>query len=152
MQFSTLLFSLVALATAIGASPTPAVAANNVAVSIISDAELEHWLATTDADLTFIGGRPDLTPLAKRSAQSTTVTYCNKRVGSICGGTCTVYTGGATCLPAPDTACLASTKDVGFCDEAGCNGDCNVLSQCGTTMGSGFCATPGTMSILVSSL
>ncbi|KAI0644275.1 hypothetical protein C8Q79DRAFT_975149 [Trametes meyenii] len=151
MQFSTL-FAAVALAATVVASPAPVANSDNAAAFLISDAELEHWLATTDAELTFIGGRPDLTPLAKRSAQSTTITYCNKRVGSICGGTCTVYTGGATCLSAPNTACLASTRDIGFCDQAGCNGDCEAFSQCGTQMGNGFCATPGTVSILVSSL
>ncbi|KAI0644258.1 hypothetical protein C8Q79DRAFT_928042 [Trametes meyenii] len=105
MQFSTLLFSIVALATAVRASPTPAIAANNVSTIIESDKSGPHpvltspnsrALARTDAELTFISGRPNLTPLAKRSAQSTTVTYCNKRVGSICGGTCTVYTGGTS--------------------------------------------------------
>ncbi|KAI0372666.1 hypothetical protein BV20DRAFT_963718 [Pilatotrama ljubarskyi] len=111
---------------------------------------MAHWIATTDAELTFVGDLPN--PLAKRSAQSTTVTYCTKRIGTICGGTCTVYTGGATCLDAVGTTCLTATKDIGFCDETECNGDCNALSLCGTSMASGFCFTPNTQSILVSPL
>lgn len=111
---------------------------------------MAHFLATTDAELTFIG--EPINPLAKRAAQTTTVTFCTKRVGNICGGTCTVYTGGATCLDAASTVCMSATKDVGFCDLTGCNGNCNAMSTCGTPMGSGFCFTPNTQSILVSSL
>ncbi|KAI0351897.1 hypothetical protein OH77DRAFT_1429202 [Trametes cingulata] len=118
--------------------------------AIVSDAEMAHFLANTDAELTFIGDLPN--PLEKRSAQSTTVTYCTKRIGTICGGTCTVYTGGATCLDAAGTTCLTATKDIGFCDESGCDGNCNALSLCGTSMASGFCFTPNTESILVSPL
>ncbi|KAI0372650.1 hypothetical protein BV20DRAFT_939234, partial [Pilatotrama ljubarskyi] len=117
---------------------------------IITEAELAHWLATTDAELTFIGQRPNL---AARSAETTTtVTYCTKRVGTICGGSCTVYTGGAACLDANGTACLTATKDVGLCDETECDGNCNILSLCGTPLASGFCFTPNTRSILVSPL
>lgn len=121
-----------------------------ISSSIVSEAEMAHFLATTDAELTFIGDAPN--PLAKRSAQTTSVTFCTKRVGSICGGTCTVYTGGATCLDASGTVCMSSTKDVGFCDQTGCNGNCNAMSACGTQMGNGFCFTPNTQSIIVSSL
>ncbi|KAI0666865.1 hypothetical protein C8Q78DRAFT_994599 [Trametes maxima] len=145
MQFSSLFYTVVALATVAVASPA---GANN----IISEAEFAHWLATTDAELTFIGPRPDFSPLGKRSAQSTSLTYCTKRVGNVCGGSCTVYNGGATCLNVPGTACIAASKDVGFCDAVGCTGDCSLLSLCGTPMGNGFCAIDGTKSILVSPL
>lgn len=111
---------------------------------------MAHFLATTDAELTFIG--EPFNPLAKRAAQATTVTFCTKRIGNICGGTCTVYNGGATCLDAANTTCMSATQDVGFCDELGCDGNCNTMSQCGTPMGNGFCFTPDTQSILVSSL
>ncbi|KAI0372673.1 hypothetical protein BV20DRAFT_38332 [Pilatotrama ljubarskyi] len=155
MQFSTLFIAIVAFATVVVASPTGPISdrkaiENETTSSIISEAEMAHWLANTDAELTFIGQPPN--PLAKRSAQSTSVMYCTKRVGSICGGTCTVYTGGATCLAAANTMCISATRDVGFCDEAGCNGNCAPLSLCGSPMGSGFCFTPQTMSILVSPL
>ncbi|OJT08592.1 hypothetical protein TRAPUB_519 [Trametes pubescens] len=90
---------------------------------------MAHFLATTDAELTFIGEA--INPLVKRSAQATTVTFCTKRVGNICGGTCTVYTGGATCLDAADTVCMSSTKDVGFCDQTGCNGNCELQRHVG---------------------
>ncbi|KAI0817009.1 hypothetical protein BC628DRAFT_1333922 [Trametes gibbosa] len=143
MQFSTLFTAIVAFATVAIASPT-------ATTSVVSEAELAHWLATTDAELTFIG--EPFNPLAKRTAQATSVTFCTKRIAGICGGTCTVYTGGATCLDATGTTCLSATNDVGFCDEAGCNGNCNALSQCGTQMDNGFCYTPNTASILVSSL
>ncbi len=116
----------------------------------MSEAEFAHWLATTDADLTFIGERPN--PLKPRSAQSTSVTYCTKRVGSLCGGSCNVYSGGATCLAAPNTACVGATHDVAFCDKTGCDGNCALLSTCGAPMGNGFCATPGAQSIIFSTL
>ena len=115
---------------------------------IMSDEEMMYWIANTDAELTFVGD--GINPLSSRSAQTTTVTYCNTRVDNLCGGACTVYTGGATCLHAPDTKCLAATKDVGFCDKSGCSGSCNQLSKCGTHLSDGYCYTPGTKSIAVS--
>ncbi|KAL1943013.1 hypothetical protein VTO73DRAFT_4684 [Trametes versicolor] len=145
MQLSVIFVTIATLATAAFASPV-----SETSGAIISEAEFAHWLATTDAELTFIGDRPN--PLAKRSAQSTIVTYCTKRVGGICGGSCSVYNGGATCLDATGTNCIAATRDVGFCDKTGCEGNCNAMSLCGTPMGNGFCATPNTQSILVSSL
>ncbi|OSD00163.1 hypothetical protein PYCCODRAFT_1414805 [Trametes coccinea BRFM310] len=120
---------------------------------IMSEAEMAHWLATTDAHLTFIGD-PSAAPnaLTSRSAQRTVLTYCTKRNGSVCGGDCTVYNGSAACIFAPHTQCLAATRDVGFCDRKECVGVCSTLSQCGTWLEGGFCFTPGTKSILVSIL
>lgn len=106
-----------------------------------------YWIANTDAELTFIG-KP-INPLAPRSAQDTTVTYCTNRVDSICGGPCTVYTGGPTCLNAPNTNCLSATANVGFCSSKGCTGACNPLATCGVKLDDGFCFTPDTESILV---
>ena len=114
---------------------------------VISDAEMAHWLATTDAKLTFVG--PPLNALSTQAAQSTTVTYCSSRVDNVCGGACTVYTGGPICLAAPSTVCLAATHNVGFCNKGGCGGKCNQYASCGTVLDSGFCYTPGTNSILV---
>ncbi|KAI0373602.1 hypothetical protein BV20DRAFT_1041979 [Pilatotrama ljubarskyi] len=112
-----------------------------------SHAEMMHWLATTDAALTIIGD--PINPLAPRSAQNTMVTYCSSRTQNVCGGACTFYNGGATCLNAPNTNCLAATHNVGFCDRAGCGHSCNQLSTCGTRLDNGFCFTPGTRSIIV---
>ncbi|EIW58828.1 uncharacterized protein TRAVEDRAFT_47971 [Trametes versicolor FP-101664 SS1] len=151
MQFSAVFLAIAALASVAIATPAGVVAnTQGVASSIVSDAEMANFLATTDAELTFIG--EPFNPLAKRAAQDTTVTFCTKRVGNICGGTCTVYNGGATCLDAAGTVCMSATKDVGFCDETGCDGNCNAMSECGTQMGNGFCFVPNTQSILVSSL
>ncbi|KAI0755823.1 hypothetical protein C8Q74DRAFT_1320149 [Fomes fomentarius] len=111
--------------------------------------EILHWIATTDAELTFIGN--PINPLTPRAAQNTMVTYCSSRTQNVCGGSCTVYNGGATCLAAPGTKCLAATNNVGFCDRGGCGGSCNQLSTCGTRLDNGFCFTPGTASIIVSS-
>ncbi|PIL23590.1 hypothetical protein GSI_14903 [Ganoderma sinense ZZ0214-1] len=103
--------------------------------------------ATTDANLTYVGA--PINPLAQR--QSTTmVTYCTKRVGGVCGGSCSVYNGGPTCIDASGTSCLSATNNVGFCDRARCGGSCHDLSTCGTHLDKNFCATPGTQSILVS--
>ena len=109
--------------------------------------ELRHWLATTDAKITFVG--EPINALSPQAALITTVTYCNRRIFNVCGGDCTVYTGGATCLNAPDTECLGATHNVGFCSSRGCNGACNQLSTCGTRMDNGFCWTPNTASIAV---
>lgn len=95
----------------------------DVPVTVLTQDEMINWLKTTDATLTFIGNPiPGVNApegLVSREALDTTVTYCNKRVNSVCGGDCTVYTGGPTCLNAPDTTCLAATHDVGFCDRKG---------------------------------
>ncbi|PIL23592.1 hypothetical protein GSI_14905 [Ganoderma sinense ZZ0214-1] len=116
---------------------------------LISHDAMMHWLATTDAELTYVG--EPVNPLTPRSAQNTMVTYCNKRANNVCGGSCTVYNGGAACLDAPGTACLAATSNVAFCDRGGCGHSCNQLSSCGTHLDGGFCYTPGTKSILVPS-
>ncbi|KAI0351916.1 hypothetical protein OH77DRAFT_843318 [Trametes cingulata] len=151
MQISTIVAAVAAFAASVVAGPAARSAAEKtISASIITEAEMAHFIANTDAKLTFIGEPPN--PLAKRSAQSTSVMYCTKRIGPICGGTCTVYSGGATCLDATGTTCISATHDVGFCDETECNGNCNALSQCGTTMPNGFCFTPNTASILVSPL
>ncbi|KAI0310234.1 hypothetical protein OF83DRAFT_1278926 [Amylostereum chailletii] len=118
-----------------------------VANYLITENEFRYWLANTDANLTFIGA--PINALAPRSALNTQVTYCSSRIDNLCGGACTVYNGGATCLNAPNTKCLAATHNVGFCDRGGCKHSCNQLSTCGTRLDSNFCYTPGTKSILV---
>ena len=123
--------------------------ATQPAAFLMSHEQMLHWLATTDAELTFVG--EPINPLSPRSAQITTVTYCSTRIENVCGGACTVYTGGATCLNAPDTNCLAATNNVGFCDRGGCTHSCHDLATCGTRLDNGFCYTPGTQSIAVSS-
>ncbi|KAI0657938.1 hypothetical protein C8Q70DRAFT_249546 [Cubamyces menziesii] len=148
MQFTTVFFALAALATVAVASPAIVERDTKVMSGIISHDAMAHWIANTDAELTFIGER--FNPLDKRAALATTVTYCTKRAGTICGGTCSVYTGGATCLATPGTVCMTSTRDIGYCDTAGCNGNCGDLAQCGETLENGFCFVPGTESVLVS--
>lgn len=114
---------------------------------LITVEEFKEWLATTDANITFIGA--PISGIGPRSAQDTIVTYCNKRVNNVCGGSCTVYNGGPRCLDAPGTQCLSATRNVGFCDRGGCGGSCNQFSTCGTRLDNNFCYTPGTRSILV---
>ncbi|KAH9919845.1 uncharacterized protein B0H18DRAFT_881536 [Fomitopsis serialis] len=112
-----------------------------------------QWLKSTDANLTFIGepipGVNAPEGLVSRSAQNTIVTYCSHRTDNVCGGGCTVYNGGSTCLSTPGTNCLAAMNNVGFCDRGGCGGSCHQLSTCGTELDNGYCYTPGTASILV---
>ncbi|TFK58414.1 hypothetical protein BDN72DRAFT_873177 [Pluteus cervinus] len=110
--------------------------------------QLTDWFSTTNASLTFIGKQIPTKPLSKR-AQNVMVVYCDTQIDDSCGGTCTVYNGPNTCIDAPQTNCLMSTADVGFCDRGGCGGSCNQFSSCGDSLGSGFCSTPGTASILV---
>ena len=90
-------------------------------------------------------------PLASRdmAKRDTMVTYCTKRVDNVCGGSCSVYNGGPTCIDASGTSCLAATSNVAFCDKGNCGGSCNQLSTCGTSLAGGFCDTPGTKSIVV---
>ena len=113
----------------------------------MSKSAMLTWLATTDANITYVG--EPLNPLAPRAAQTTTVTYCSSRQGNTCGGACSVYVGNPTCLRAPNTNCLMATANVGFCDRSGCGGSCNQLSSCGTRLDNNFCYTPGTQSIVV---
>ncbi|KAJ3576818.1 hypothetical protein NP233_g166 [Leucocoprinus birnbaumii] len=141
LNFSTLLFTLIGVTAA-----APQHKANSY---VVSDEEMDHWLATTDAKLTYAGSSGPVNPLLPRAAQNTRVVYCSSRVANVCGGACTVYDGGAACLNAPDTQCLSATQNVGFCDRGGCGGSCNQLSTCGTRLDGGFCWTPGTASIVV---
>ena len=106
-----------------------------------------HWIATTDAELTFVG--EPVNPLVPRGTEDTMVTYCSRRTGNVCGGFCTVYTGGHKCLDAPDTQCISATSDVGYCTGKVCTGTCNQLSTCHTQLANGFCFTPNTSSIVV---
>ncbi|KAF9468673.1 hypothetical protein BDZ94DRAFT_1232229 [Collybia nuda] len=120
---------------------------NTIIPRLITIEEFKEWLATTDANVTFIGD--PISSIAPRSAQNTIVTYCNKRSQNVCGGACTVYNGGAKCLSAPGTQCLSATQNVAFCNRGGCGGTCNQFSSCGTRMDNNFCWTPGTQSIIV---
>ncbi|KAJ7107782.1 hypothetical protein C8R44DRAFT_319962 [Mycena epipterygia] len=119
-----------------------------VSFKLVTGDQFMNWLATTDANITFVGPPPGTRALNMRQA-TTMVTYCTNRIDDICGGTCQVYNGGATCLAASGTSCIAATTNVGFCDKGGCGGSCNELSSCGTPLSNGFCDTPGTNSILV---
>ena len=105
--------------------------------------KFEDWLANTDAEIIYVG-KPigDLSSLSRRAALTTIVTYCNQRIGNRCGGNCTVYNGGATCLAAPNTNCLFATNNVGFCDFPGCDGSCNQFTTCRTRLENNFCWTP----------
>lgn len=114
----------------------------------MSHAEMMHWIATTDAVLTFVG--EPINPLGGRSEKNTMITYCSSRVGNVCGGRCTLYNGGATCLAAPDTNCLSATKDIGFCSQASCGGACTELVNCIQQLSNKFCFTLGANSIDVS--
>ena len=112
--------------------------------------QLQDWLATTDANITYIG-QPGGSPsdLSKRQLPQTTVVFCTSQSGALCGGSCSMYTGGPACLAAPSTACLMATRDVSFCDGNACGGSCNQFNSCGTRLDGGFCSTPGTSSINV---
>ncbi|KAG6907210.1 hypothetical protein DXG01_009899 [Tephrocybe rancida] len=117
-------------------------------------AQFNEWFATIpDEDITFIGKPIDKTrgvTLGTLAALDTFVMYCSTRSGSICTTPCTVYNGPATCISAPNTNCLFATNDVAFCDGTNCNGSCNDYNSCGTRLDQGFCYTPGTRSIAVS--
>ncbi|KAF9552084.1 hypothetical protein CPC08DRAFT_647383 [Agrocybe pediades] len=119
--------------------------------NLASEAELMHFITTTDAELTFIGEPINFAAngAQRRNALNTMVVYCNKRIDNVCGGACTVYNGGPTCLNAPNTQCLSATSNVGFCDRGSCGGSCNQFSTCGVRLDNNFCSTPGTASILV---
>ncbi|KAL4252601.1 hypothetical protein AB1N83_013474 [Pleurotus pulmonarius] len=153
MQFSLTFASILVLAAMVTASPvaipkdTIAISrSSGVASSVVSDAELDHWLQTTDATLTFTGGS-GRNPL-RRDGQ-VRVVHCTTRSGDVCGGNCNVFEGTATCIDAPGTSCIMASSNVAFCDKANCGGSCNTIDSCGTNLSSGFCFTPGTKSINV---
>ncbi|KAJ7574051.1 hypothetical protein C8J56DRAFT_1065290 [Mycena floridula] len=73
---------------------------------LITDAQStrKSWLATKDpSDITWIG--EPFNPLT-RSAENIIVTFCSNRIDDVCGGPCSVYNGGPTCIDAPNTNCL----------------------------------------------
>ncbi|KAL0564851.1 hypothetical protein V5O48_017187 [Marasmius crinis-equi] len=143
MQFT---FSTLASAFLVALHAVDSVSAAAVALkhrSVVSKQDMLDWIATTEANVTFIGN-----PIAKR-ADGTTVVYCTKRTNNVCGGDCTVFTGSAKCLDTDGTNCISATTNVGFCDKGGCGGSCNQFSSCGTKLDNNFCATPGTKSINV---
>ena len=111
------------------------------------------WLATTDAEINFIGTPPKRHLM--RGASSDTaddnvmVTYCSVRDGTTCTSPCTVYNGGPTCLCAPSTTCLSATANVFYCESEECSGSCLSLAECDTPLDNSFCYTPGTGSINV---
>ncbi|KAH7103656.1 hypothetical protein BKA62DRAFT_696062 [Auriculariales sp. MPI-PUGE-AT-0066] len=109
--------------------------------------EFLEWIHTTDSELTFIGDPIEAS--REKRQQSVQVVYRSIRQNNVCGGPCTVYNGGPTCLDAPDTNCLRATANVAFCDRGGCGGSCNQLASCGTRLDNGFCWTSGTASIAV---
>ncbi|KAJ7824104.1 hypothetical protein B0H14DRAFT_3088809 [Mycena olivaceomarginata] len=113
---------------------------------LVTAAQVKNWISTTDANLTFIGE-----PIENLGASPfvAAVIYCSTATGSLCSGPCTVYSGGATCLNAPNTNCLSATSNVAFCGGVQCQGICNQFNQCGTRMDDNFCFTPGTQSISV---
>ncbi|KAF8956830.1 hypothetical protein BDZ97DRAFT_1849387 [Flammula alnicola] len=156
MHFFSLSFGILAsLTLAVTALPATIAQAgvvsrsNGVHTFLVSPAEFTNWLSTTDANLTFIGKPITQRDLESRQSLNTMVTYCTNLVDNVCGGTCTVYNGGPTCLQAGGTNCLAATNNVGFCDGGNCDGSCNELASCGTPLDNNFCATPGTGSIVV---
>ncbi|KAK7014358.1 hypothetical protein R3P38DRAFT_2545534 [Favolaschia claudopus] len=137
MRFEILLaFALAATASAASLSSLPA--------GVVSVAAMKEYIATTDAELTFVGapiGELGINPLL------TTVTVCSTAAGNLCSGPCTVLTGSARCFETPDTACLSATTNIAFCNQAKCKGKCTPLSSCNKYLGDGFCYTPGTRSI-----
>ncbi|KAI5830641.1 hypothetical protein K523DRAFT_351460 [Schizophyllum commune Tattone D] len=148
MQLITGFAVCLSLFSGVLTSPTTGVQAN-----IVSEAELMHWLKTTDAELTFVGepipGINAPEGLASRAAETTKVIYCSTRSLNVCGGRCTVYNGGPACLNAPNTNCLSATHNVAFCGAKGCNYPCTEYAHCESPMDNGFCFTPYTNAILV---
>jgi hypothetical protein len=166
MRFAALTSSIIAaFSLLVVATPTPEVCNTTFTItahcSLCLAGQFDHleqfkdWLDKTESDVTFIGKRlGDLSDLSKRNALDTVVIFCNSKVGNVCGGTCTVYSGGPACIPALGTNCLSATKDVGFCDRLLCDGGCSqysaTASDCGSNgacLENNFCSTPNTDSV-----
>ncbi|KAF9062686.1 hypothetical protein BDP27DRAFT_1233230 [Rhodocollybia butyracea] len=112
---------------------------------------MKEFLATIDpSEITYTGNSKNIIDGLEPLAPDTiTVVYCSIVSSGLCGGPCTTYVGGPTCLAAPSTNCLSATENVAFCDRGGCGGSCNNFASCGTHLQGNFCSTPGTASILV---
>ena len=110
-----------------------------------------HWLATTDADVTFIGAPIDpLAPRDRAAAQNTIVTYCSgDPLGPLCTGLCVAYNGPPACIYVPATQCISAKNDDNLCTTNDCSGTCTRLSNCSTPLPIGFCYTPSTKSVSV---
>ncbi|KAH6893645.1 hypothetical protein BKA70DRAFT_1323674 [Coprinopsis sp. MPI-PUGE-AT-0042] len=114
---------------------------------LASPEDLEKWIAETDATVNYIGpGR--ISPINPFEVR---IIWCSERRGDVCGGECTVYTGGGDqCMRTmQSTACLASTSNIRFCATDTCEPACNLYDECGVHMDSGFCVTPHTSSIQI---
>lgn len=116
----------------------------------MTDEQLDHWLANTDATLTFIGEGSNVpSTLQKRGERNTRLVYCTLMTGSVCGGTCSVYNGNAACINTPGTSCIQASGPVAFCSKQNCGDPCTQLANCLAWMNDGFCGTPDTGSIIV---
>ncbi|KAH9926257.1 uncharacterized protein BXZ73DRAFT_78763 [Epithele typhae] len=151
--FASLVIAALATLTIQTASVAPS------AEYAVSDSDILTWLATTDAEVIHVGADgeslqsppppPRADALARRQG-SVRVVWCDRRSGAVCGGTCRIYTGSATCLNVRgQAACLMASANVAFCDNTSCGGSCNTFARCGTKLDNNFCYTPGTDSINV---
>ncbi|KAJ3526217.1 hypothetical protein NMY22_g7362 [Coprinellus aureogranulatus] len=123
---------------------------SSAATGIMTDEQLDHWLANTDAELKFIGEKSYVPgTLRKRGEKSTRLVTCTTANGSNCGGSCSVYNGNAACLNVAGTVCIQASGPVAFCSKANCADPCTQLANCLAWMNDGFCGTPDTNSIIV---
>ncbi|KAF9499461.1 hypothetical protein BDN71DRAFT_1428176 [Pleurotus eryngii] len=111
MHLALKLASLATLAVMAVSSPA---SSRDVGANIVTDAELDDWLRTADANITFVGGAKG--PLPRRNALIARVVYCTQRSGPLRGDHCTLYEGNSVCLNAPGTNCLMATTNVAFCN------------------------------------
>ncbi|CAA7261334.1 unnamed protein product [Cyclocybe aegerita] len=145
--FTKYAFVVAVLATMGNAGPTPATESEGTpATFITSNTEFDHWLATTEANITWVGGKAP-NPLAPRSASDTTVAYCNELVDGRCQGYCNVFTGSGVCINTPFAiTCIYASNNVFWCDNLECTGSCAFTANCHRIPG-GFCYTPNANSI-----
>ncbi|EJD40264.1 hypothetical protein AURDEDRAFT_31903, partial [Auricularia subglabra TFB-10046 SS5] len=96
---------------------------------IFRESRLPTWLSTSDAEVSYAGGRVE--GPHDLAGGNVMVVYCTRHSQSVCGGTCkTVYNAGVTSLSACGINCLRATANVRSCDRGRCSGSCNQLGSC----------------------
>ncbi|KAI0370975.1 hypothetical protein BV20DRAFT_1052063 [Pilatotrama ljubarskyi] len=147
------LFMIEAASTLVAVAGTLAEPEAPGAATSVTRAELLHWLATTGAEVNWIGD--PINPLAGPSEDSpdasVTVVWCNTQTGNDCLNPCYAYSGaGSVCITGPDIACLSSTNDdVTFCTSNSCGSNCPRFGDCAVPLNHNFCLTSNANAISI---
>ncbi|TFK71105.1 hypothetical protein BDN72DRAFT_958365 [Pluteus cervinus] len=106
----------------INAAPSTNVNAGGIGASIVTTTQILEWIATTNANLTYINTPSEVEPFSKRQDQqppAVMVVACSAHVDSTCGEDCVVMAGSEapTCLNTLGVNCILTTTDIQSCTD-----------------------------------